>query len=145
MPSCRFQPLSRSTGYLQGQKPSAVPVGQVGLSSHPPASPETQFHWSVTVPHQVFLLQKFIGTFCLLLSSFQFSCHLYLFCYFSRHLGENGESVQPAVFNGKSALFIFFHYFYSLTQAFSKPQGLIRVGCTLSDTAVLESHLALSV
>lgn len=82
MPSCLFQPLSRSTGCLQVQKPSAVPIEQVGPSSHPSASPETQLHWSATVPQQVFLLQKLLALFvccCLLSSSLVIFIYLLLF------------------------------------------------------------------
>ena len=65
--------------------------------------------------HQLSILQKFIGIFCLLLCPFQFSCHFYLFTVILADIWERmgkKNSVQPAMFNWKLALFILFHYFY---------------------------------
>lgn len=70
---------------------------------------------SVTIPPPAFHITKIywhllsaVVSFPVLLS------FLFIYCYFSRHLGENGgkNSVQPAMFNWKLALFILFHYFY---------------------------------
>lgn len=139
MPSCLFQPLFRSTGCLQVQKPSAVPIEQVGLSSHPSASPETQFHWSATVPQQVFLLQKLLALFvccCLLSSSLVIFIYLLLFQQTS---GKEWRewSVQPAVFNAKSSLFIFFHYFCFLTPSLLQTPRAHSGRMHISDTEVL--------
>lgn len=110
VPSLAASGASMSEAFLSFYRPN-------GLASFPSLYPvagavllsQLQFL------HQLSILQKFIGIFCLLLCPFQFSCHFYLFTVILADIWERmGEknSVQPAMFNWKLALFILFHYFY---------------------------------